>query len=161
MIYNISKEDSYTRDRPLVPKLHYKKEYLDLKFEFNDSVRQVVNQINKLYGISWIYHHLYSHRIGWMYNPSTDLIDIYHYYYNRKLNKTFNSQYINSIHIGYQYHLNIYYNYSNNTIEVFNDIKINRIPFVFPKCKLGSHCYPYFENCPNDFSVDLIVDYKK
>ena len=81
--YTIKKGRHYST--PRLFKLWFKSKPLSYRISFDQSCRYDIGaeqgDINKLFGIGFIWHHQDSARFGWVYNKEADKIDIYAYCY--------------------------------------------------------------------------------
>ena len=166
MKYTIYKDSHFSSEHPAIPKLHYKLDYLNIRFSFDPSTKYrsnaPVNQldINKLYGITWGYVHHNSFRIGWNYNPEANMIDIWAYYYNTTNNKKGHQEvYLTSVQPNNtEKEFRITFGYKTNTIFIYTGTRLVTIPYKYPTIKLGYYLYPYFggdETAPNTMSLNV------
>lgn len=127
--------------------LHIKKRSLHTTFSFNMTNRYQhpdptdQQDTNKLVGLSWGYHMKDSFRIGYFYNPSTQLYHVEAYIHNNyqvshyPLLKT--KEYIKTT-------ITTIFLYQSNLISISIGDTIFSIPFNYPTLKVGYYLYPYF-----------------
>lgn len=76
--------------KPYINKKYIEQNYI---INFTDSCKYDIGKdqsdINKLFGVSYGYHHNQSDRIGWRYNIKTNMIDILLYSYENKKRYSF------------------------------------------------------------------------
>lgn len=69
------------------------------KFTFTESCKYDIdkdqNDINKLFGFGYGYHHNISDRVGWRYDPELDQIELLTYIYNNKKRKSRHIAWVN------------------------------------------------------------------
>ena len=153
---------------------HWPKLYFGNKTEFDIDITLGVgcryqfygsdsSDINKLFGVSFGYHHKNSIRIGW--NHHTDgRFCLFYYAYNKGIR-------VDRV-IGYcsqheRVNIKIKLNFNKDLVEITskNFISITSIPIVtrqvsfkFPKFKIGYYLFPYFGgNCkaPHDMNIGI------
>ena len=119
----------------------YKRSSLTAYVCFTDSCRyytidnQLKEQVNKLFGFGSINHHKRSYRIGWRYNASKDMIDLFEYKYEHGYRTIFK---FDSIRIG-----------QTKKITVFSR------KYIY----WGKFLYPYFGGkapAPHDMEIKLL-----
>ena len=106
---------------------------------FNDSCRytggiQLSEQINKLFGFGSIFIHYNSSRIGWKYNPYSDMIDLFLYEYEKGERSI---SHIQSIELNVR-----------SSIMLTTEKK-----YIF-----GANCFPYFggeDSAPHDININI------
>lgn len=115
-------------------------------YNYNDA--NLVNQINKLCGFSFGYHHTNSIRIGWQTNlEDSNKIKLFYYIYNKGIRT---EKYICDVGIHFLNHIKIVCDYKNNRFCIHvlkgdgTTIKIDLVKFIFPKIKIGYYLFPYF-----------------
>ena len=117
------------------------------------------NDINKLYGISFGYHHIDSVRFGWKpdFNNIND-IELYAYCYNggeRYWEKIGNCKAANI------YEMSIIFSLNDAIFAIFSKdhtSMIVTVPFKKPDFRYGYYLYPYFGGnnvAPNDITIHL------
>jgi len=141
--------------RFFIPIFYFNTEkYIRKQFVFNENCRYNSNEItciNKLFGISFGWHHKNSIRFGWKYDSTDDKIHIFSYVYK-------NGQYITPreiaiVNIGQLYTFKL--KYVSNSINVFisltiycnhTDEIIGTDVVLYPKLipRWGYKLYPYF-----------------
>lgn len=139
----------------------------ELKFSFklsNECWFNKVNtddwDINKIYGVSFGYHHKNSIRLGWVPSDHKNMIDLYAYYYNdsaRRFDK------ICTIYAGQEYHCTLINKSDINLFEIkiYKDSLIANIikDFKYPSFKIGYKLFPYFGGdnvAAKDLTVEII-----
>lgn len=150
--------------------LHWKKSMLSYMVNFDDSckyrTKETYNQsdINKLFGLSFGFHHENSARFGWRYNIKEDVIDVVAYIYR---NGDRVNEWAESIHIGkvktntdYIFDLDIsggYYLFIIKSVDGKNilDSKLSKTGNLPP---WGYYLNPYFggdETAPHTMKIKL------
>lgn len=119
--------------------------------------------INKLFGISYGYHHTNSDRIGWRYNEETNKIELFQYSYENK--KRF-ARYIDEIEMNKKYYisLEVHKNKKRNIREL--TITIDGKEYIFflkynenRFSKISYTLTPYFggnKKAPKDMFIDIV-----
>lgn len=134
--YKIKKGNHYSGYRV---KFFLNKQEQKVSVLFNDSCRytgdiQLSEQINKLFGFGSIFIHSNSSRIGWKYNPYSDMIDLFLYEYEKGKRKISLIQSIN--------------------LNVRSSIKLTTEKKYF----FGANCFPYFggeDSAPHDININI------
>lgn len=123
-----------------------------------------MHDINKLFGISFGWHHKYSERIGWRYKEDLNKIELLTYSYH--LGKRIKSHHLAYINLGDTFNISLeiekhsdelIIKYSFNAIEIIRFINKNKIP------KLSYTLGVYFggnEPAPNDIYIFGITQIK-
>ncbi|MEO6901528.1 MAG: hypothetical protein ABI241_00410 [Bacteroidia bacterium] len=134
-------------------------------FQFNSNCRydlgnQNQGDINKLFGCSFgSDNHYNSVRVGWNYNISTDMIDLWYYAYERGIPTHIK---IGSTNIDQYNDIQIYFDYSTNRVLLFLQSSTTGIAraydYIFPSERWGYYQYPYFggdEKAPHRMDILL------
>lgn len=122
----------------------------------------LANQINKLCGFSFGYHHLDSIRIGWQANSEDkNKIKLFYYLYNKGVHT---EKYICDVDLHSLNEIKILCDYRNNRFCIHVSkrdgvtIKMDLVKFIFPTIKIGYYLFPYFGGklpAPHDMEIYL------
>ena len=83
------------------PKFYFGNKIMETtyKFTFTESCKYDLdkdqNDINKLFGFGYGYHHNISDRVGWRYDPESNQIELLTYIYNNKKRKSRHIAWVN------------------------------------------------------------------
>jgi hypothetical protein len=100
-----------------------------------------MHDINKLFGISFGWHHKYSERIGWRYREDLDKIEILTYTYIDGQRHNFNMAFVTKCQ---RFNVRIEIIKKNNTIYTsyfFNNTEVKQIKYSQPKSLLSKLSY--------------------
>jgi hypothetical protein len=145
MIYEIKKGNHYSAH---LPKIHFGKTKLKAVFGFLDGCWFTLDTpddyaINKLFGISYGYHHKNSARVGWTPSIEPGCIDLFFYCY---INGTRFEKEFFTVEIGKKYTLTmdmsgdqVSFSIAGRTVKT----TIEAVYFPLPKFKAGYILFPY------------------
>ncbi len=163
--YHTIKYDRHRTNKPKL-KLHWGKTRLAHKVTFTDSciykTKDKKNQkdINKLFGLSYGWHHKNSIRFGWRCNGDRISILAYMYRDDERVNEWDENIYIEDIDINKEYSFEISFGDGNFLLAIFDKDKligttILKAGNLYP---LGYYLNPYFggdEKAPHDISIKI------
>lgn len=168
---------------------HYSKHFPKFNFntqkdfsfivKFDDSCRYILNEIdqldiNKLFGTSFGFnHHKNSFRIGWVYNPKLDKIELYNYWYETGVR---HNSLIATIPLNLKtivevkFHLKDINNYTLGDLGSYIETKVSAIGIALAKTiipydlenvpRYGLVLFPHFggnQTAPHDIKILLQI----
>jgi len=146
----------------ITPKIHFGATQLNFKMTLDSGCwwKHPRNNddydINKIYGISYGYHHTNSLRLGWVPDfNSTNTIKIYGYWYQDKKRTTkFLCDVLTNVEYNVEFKI-----YEDNT-DIYINNRQSVVDFHLPdQCKWGYYLFPYFggnNKAPNNMIITIL-----